>query len=101
MRPSSVMSRSSASRRRLSSLTDAQAAVGLVRRLLDLAVRRDAVEAHAADADVEIVVAVEGHAERLAADMGEDLHRLVVGREESGSCRRGASRRRGCRSGRG
>ena len=48
-----------------------------------LRVRRDAVQAHAADADVEVVVAVEGHAERLAADVGEDLHALVVGREEA------------------
>ena len=51
--------------------------------LLDLAVGRDAVEAHAADADIEIALAVEGHAERSAADMGEDLHALVVGREEA------------------
>ena len=61
----------------------AQAAVGLVGRLLDLAIGRDAIEPHAADADVEIVVAVEGHAERLAADVREDLHALVVGREEA------------------
>ena len=60
-----------------------EAAVGLVGRLLDLAVGRDAVEAHAADADIEVVVAVERHAERLAADMGVDLHPLVVGREEA------------------
>ena len=51
--------------------------------LLDLAIGRDAVEAHAADADVEVVVAVEGHAERRAADVREDLHALVVGREEA------------------
>ena len=61
----------------------AQAAVGLVGRLLDLAVGRDAIEAHAADADIEIVGPVERHAERLAADMGEDLHLFVVGREEA------------------
>ena len=60
-----------------------KAAVGLVGDLLDLALGRDAIEAHAADADIEIVVAVEGHAERLAADMGEDLHLLVVGRQET------------------
>ena len=60
-----------------------EAAVGFVRYLLDLARRGDAVEPHAADADIEIVVAVERHAERLAADMGEDLHLLVVGRHET------------------
>ena len=60
-----------------------EAAVGLVCDLLDLAVGRDAIEPHAADADIEIVVAIEGHAERLAADMGEDLHLLVVGRQEA------------------
>ena len=60
-----------------------QAAVGFVCRLLDGAVGRDAIEAHAADADIEIVFAVERHAERLAADMGEDFHCLVVGREKS------------------
>ena len=77
------MSRSSASRRRLSSLTERIAAVGLVGRLLDLAVGRDAIEPHAADADIEIVFAVESHAERLAADVSEDLHALVVGGEEA------------------
>ena len=59
------------------------AAVRLVGRLLDLAIGRDPVEAHAADADVEVVLAVEGHAERRAADVREDLHPLVVGREEA------------------
>src|SRR5712675_331865 len=60
-----------------------KAAVGLIRHLLDLSIRRDAVEAHTADADVEIVGAIERHAERLAADMGEYLHLLVVGRQEA------------------
>ena len=60
-----------------------EAAVGLVGDLLDLALGRDAIEPHAADADIEIVVAVEGHAERLAADMGEDFHLRVVGRLET------------------
>ena len=60
-----------------------EAAVGLVRHLLDLALRRNAVEAHPADADIEIVAAIEGHAERLTADMGEDLHVLVVWREKA------------------
>ena len=60
-----------------------EAAVGLVGDLLDLALGRDAIEPHAADADIEIVLAVERHAERLAADMGEHLHLLVVGRQEA------------------
>ena len=60
-----------------------EAAVGLVCDLLDLALGRDAIESHPADADIEIVVAVERHAERLAADMREDLHLLVVGRHET------------------
>ncbi len=58
------------------------ASVGLVRQLDDLAVGPDHVEAHARDADDEIVVAVEREAERPAADMGEDLPRLVIGAEE-------------------
>ncbi len=60
-----------------------KAAVGLVGDLLDLALGRDAIEPHAADADIEIVLAVERHAERLAADMGEHLHLLIVGRQEA------------------
>src|SRR5260221_286628 len=47
------------------------AAVGLVGELDDLALRRDFVEAHARDADNEIVLAIEGEAERTAADVGE------------------------------
>ena len=59
------------------------AAVGLVGRLFDLAVRGDAIEPHAADANIEVVLAIEGHAERLAADMGVHLHLLVIGRKEA------------------
>ena len=55
-----------------------QGAVGLVGELAELAVGRDLVEPHAADADVEIAVAVEGEPERLAADMGEDFVPRVV-----------------------
>ena len=49
----------------------------------DFAVGADHVEAHAGDADDEIVVAVEGEAERAAADMGEDLPLLMIGTEEA------------------
>ncbi len=83
MRPSSVMSRSSASLQAAVVVDRTHAAVGFVGRLFHGAVRLDAIEPHAADADVEIVLAIEGHAERLAADMGEHLHLLIVGREKA------------------
>ena len=83
MRPSGAMSRSSASRRREIVDDREQAAVGLVGELVDRLVGATRIEAHAADADEEIAVAVERHAERMAADMGEDLVALVVGPEEA------------------
>ena len=58
------------------------AAVGLVGHLLDLALGRHPVQPHAADAHVEVVVLVERHAQRRAADVRIDLHALVVGRKE-------------------
>jgi hypothetical protein len=45
-------------------------AVGLVGDLEDTTVGRDAVDAHAGDRDDQILVAIELHAERPAADMG-------------------------------
>ena len=51
--------------------------------LLTVAVRRDLIKPHAADADDQVAVAVEGQAERMAADMGEDLVPRVVRREEA------------------
>ena len=60
-----------------------EAAVRFIRRFLDLAIRSDAVEPHAADADIEIVLTVERHPQRLAADMGEHFHPLVVRREKA------------------
>ena len=59
------------------------AAVRLVRELRHRLVGRDRIEAHAADADEQIALAVEGHAERMAADMGKDLMARVVGAEEA------------------
>ena len=59
------------------------AAVRLVGGLINLAVGRDSVETHAADADIEIVAAVEGHAERLTPDMGEDFHALIIRGEKA------------------
>ena len=40
-------------------------------------------EAHAADADVQVEIGVEGHAQGVAADMGEDLDPFVVGGEDA------------------
>ena len=60
-----------------------EAPVGFVRHLLDLAIGRNAIEAHPADAHIEIVSTIERHAERLTADMGEHFHLLVVGRREA------------------
>ena len=60
-----------------------EAAVGFVGCLLDLAIRRDAIQAHAAYAAIEVVLSIEGHSQRLAADVRIDLHRLIVRREEA------------------
>ena len=48
-----------------------------------VALPRDAVEPHAADAAQQRAVARERHAERTAADMGEDLLPGIVRREEA------------------
>ena len=58
-------------------------AIGLRRQLLDVAQLVDAIEAHAGDADEETVILVEGHAERPAADMGEDFVSSVIGSEKA------------------
>ena len=60
-------------RRRESSLSLVPGAVGLVGDLEDLSARLDAVDAHAGDTDDQILVLVELHPERAAADMGEDF----------------------------
>ncbi len=57
-------------------------AVGLVGDLEDFAAGLDAIDAHAGDADDEVLVLVELHAERPAADMGEHLALLKVGPEK-------------------
>ncbi len=46
--------------------------------LKTVAVRLDAVDAHAGNGDDQVLVLVELHAERPAADMGEDLALLEV-----------------------
>ena len=53
-------------------------AVGLVGDLEHLAVRLDAIDAHAGDRDDQVLVLVELHAERPSADMGEDVAMLEV-----------------------
>ena len=49
----------------------------------DLAGTRDPVEAHAAYANEEVLLLVEGHAERVAADMGKMFGLVVMRREEA------------------
>ena len=59
-----------------------QRAIGFIGQLFNLALRGHAVQAHAADANNQIIVRIEGHAQGLTAYVRIDLHFLVVRRKE-------------------
>ena len=65
-------------RNRLSSFSLYQVRLVSSVTLKTVAVRLDAVDAHAGDGDDQVLVLVELHAERPSADMGEDLALLEV-----------------------
>ena len=73
------MSRSSASHSRRVILETVPGAVGLVGDLEYRAVGLDTINTHARHADKDILVAIQCHAERTAADPGKFLPTLVVG----------------------
>ena len=58
------------------------AAIGLVGHLFDLALGRDPVQAHAANADIKVVMPIKRHAQRRATNVGVDFHAFVIGRKK-------------------